>query len=542
VYLNAAYEYFQFTSDNNFITVFGVAIIIILALSNICLSGVTALIYFYSGKRNHSISMRLLEKYLRQQYIFYLNTNTSELIRKVISDVNVFVNKVLITSLQSVSSSIIVVCIVILLIIVSPTLAFVTSILFASAYFILFIFVRRFLARKGAEGHALNILKFKYIAEMFGGIKDVKILGKEVVFLKLFSGPSRKSAMNSAISDVCNDVPKYILETLAFSGILAIIIFMISSGTSFTDFLPVLTVYAFGAYRLLPTLQKIFRAVSSIKFNLPVIESLVRDVLELSDGDPLETAAIPRMPFQHALCLKNIVFHYPNSDKEVIRGQSLTIKANTSIALVGATGCGKTTLVDIVLGLLLPQEGGIFVDDMRIDDENRKSWQRNIGYVPQSIYLTDDSIQKNIAFGIAPEKIDDEAVKKAAQLANIHDFVMNELKNGYDTLVGERGVRLSGGQRQRIGIARAIYHDPSVLILDEATSALDGLTENAIIDAIRNLSHEKTIIMIAHRLTTVKHCDVIYMMEKGEFVDSGAYDELYEKNAAFRKMADGNYN
>jgi ABC-type multidrug transport system fused ATPase/permease subunit len=217
----------------------------------------------------------------------------------------------------------------------------------------------------------------------------------------------------------------------------------------------------------------------------------------------------------------------------------MTIKQNTSIAMVGPTGCGKTTLVDIILGLLEPQSGNIFIDDRRIDESNKRNWQKNLGYVPQSIYLTDDTIRGNIALGIGPKEIDDEAVINAAKMANIHEFIANELNDHYHTVIGERGIRLSGGQRQRIGIARALYHDPSVLILDEATSALDSLTENAIIDAIKNLSHKKTIIMIAHRITTVKACDVIYLMNKGIIVDQGAYDELYLRSEVFKKMADG---
>jgi ABC-type multidrug transport system fused ATPase/permease subunit len=222
-----------------------------------------------------------------------------------------------------------------------------------------------------------------------------------------------------------------------------------------------------------------------------------------------------------------------------VKDQSLTIKANTTIGLVGPTGCGKTTLVDIILGLLTVQAGNMYVDGIEITQENVDAWQANLGYVPQNIYLTDDTIAKNIAFGVPEDEVDFNAVKKAASVANLSEFVEKELERGYDTIVGDRGIRLSGGQRQRIGIARALYHDPSVLILDEATSALDGLTEMAIMDAIHNLSHQKTIIMIAHRLTTVKECDVIYVMDKGRIVDSGKYDELIQRNERFRRMAEG---
>jgi ABC-type multidrug transport system fused ATPase/permease subunit len=538
-YLDTVYKYFNFTSDSSFIVAVGISVIIILGISNVCLSVISFITNYYSGKRMYSISMRLLEKYLRQPYIFYLNINTADLSKNILGEVWIFVNSVLIRFLQLVSSCIISLAIIILLVIINPQLALIVSAMLALSYCMVFGFVRNFLAKKGVEKTAQNLLRFKYINEIFGGIKDLKILSKEKVYLNLFSAPTKKYALAEAMSEIVAEVPKYFLETIAFSCMLGIVVFIVSRGTKIEEFLPVLTLYAFGAYRLLPTLQKIFRAVANIKFNFPIVVNLGRALNGLPEGIAITDEAAPRMEFQKEIRLENIVFKYPRTDKETIKKQSIAIKANTSIALVGPTGCGKTTFVDIILGLLQAQEGKICVDDEEIRDENRKNWQKNIGYVPQSIYLTDDTIRNNIAFGIAPDKINAEAVKNAARIANIHDFILSELENGYETIIGERGIRLSGGQRQRIGIARAVYHDPAVLILDEATSALDGLTENAIMDAIRNLSHKKTIIMIAHRLTTVKYCDMIYLMDRGVIADGGTYDELYARNTAFRKMADG---
>jgi ABC-type multidrug transport system fused ATPase/permease subunit len=345
--------------------------------------------------------------------------------------------------------------------------------------------------------------------------------------------------MNDVKNEIISEIPKYIMETIAIGGILCVIIVMVHGGSEMEEYLPVLTIYAFGAYRLLPSLQKIFRAVSNIKYHFKILDNLNKDYNLLPKGSPLESDDAPRMQFEREIKLENIVFAYPNSNKDIIKNQNLVIKNNTSVALVGSTGCGKTTFIDIILGLLEAQSGTICVDGVKIDDANRKKWQKNLGYVPQSIYLTDDTIRNNIAFGIDPKKIDDRAVIQAAKIANIHDFVADELSEGYNTIIGERGIRLSGGQRQRIGIARAVYHDPSVLILDEATSALDSLTETAIMDAIKNLSHKKTIIMIAHRITTVKGCDVIYLMDKGIIVDYGHYNDLYQRNDSFRKMANG---
>jgi ABC-type multidrug transport system fused ATPase/permease subunit len=538
-YLNKVYAYFDFNSDASFIVAFGIAVIIVLALSNLCIFTVIFITYVYSGKRKYSITMRLLEKYLRQPYIFYLNINTSDLTKNLLNDIPIFVNSVLQSFLQIISSAIISIAIVVLLIIINPLLALILSSVLGFLYIIIFSLVKNFLVRKGDERFIRISLRYKYINELFGGIKDIKIFGKENVFLKFFSVPSKELVMNEAVSESVNDLPKHLLETVALGGMILVIIFMKKSGMDIDDFLPTLTLYAFGAYRLLPTLQKIFRAIASIRYNFPIVENLYKNFSELPQGIELIDNAVSRMDFSREILLKNIVFAYPNTDKEIIKNQTVKIKANTSIALVGTTGCGKTTLADIILGLLEPQKGEIIVDDTEINNANVKNWQMNLGYVPQSIFLTDDTIRNNIAFGVNPRDIDDKAVMDAAKMANIHDFVTAELKQGYDTVIGERGIRLSGGQRQRIGIARAVYHDPSVLIFDEATSALDSLTENAIMDAIKNISHKKTIVMIAHRITTVKACDVIYLMEKGVIVDYGDYNDLYARNKSFKKMADG---
>jgi ABC-type multidrug transport system fused ATPase/permease subunit len=538
-YFNAIYNYFNFSSDNTFIVFAGIAAIAVLVFSNIFLASVNFIINYYSGKRRHSMAMRLFEKYLRQPYIFFLNTNTAELSRSILGDINVFVDRVLITSLNLISSSIICLAIIVLLIIINPFLSLVASSVIGLSYLILYSIIRKYIARIGRERSVQNTLQYKYVNETFGGIKDIKILGKERVFLNLFSEPSKKFATNDMKNEIISEIPKYIIETIAIGGILCVIVLMVHSGAKMDEFLPVLTIYAFGAYRLLPSLQKIFRAVSSIKYHFQIIDNLNRDYNLLPDGASLSGDETPRMQFEREIQLENIVFAYPNTTKDTIKNQSLAIKNNTSVALVGSTGCGKTTIIDIILGLLEAKSGRIFVDGAEINDTNRKNWQKNLGYVPQSIYLTDDTIRNNIAFGIDPQKIEDEAIIQAAKIANIHDFVSGELSEGYNTVIGERGIRLSGGQRQRIGIARAVYHDPSVLILDEATSALDSLTEIAIMDAIKNLRNKKTIIMIAHRITTVKSCDVIYLMEKGTIIDSGHYNDLYERNVNFRKMADG---
>jgi ABC-type multidrug transport system fused ATPase/permease subunit len=311
--------------------------------------------------------------------------------------------------------------------------------------------------------------------------------------------------------------------------------------------------YAFAGYRLLPALNNVYGELTKLRFSLPALDVLYNDIQEIRSNIKTVTGPDPA-PLEVAvgISLENITFSYPKADKPALSNLSLQIPAKSTIALVGTTGSGKTTAVDLILGLLKPDTGRMLVDGLAIIEGemiDRKSehlpaerkdivrkWQRALGYVPQQIYLADDTVAANIAFGIPEEDIDMDAVIRAANIAELHGFVDKELPRGYQTLVGERGVRLSGGQRQRIGIARALYHDPTVLIFDEATSALDNLTEHAVMSAVHNLSKAKTIILIAHRLTTVRSCDCIYMLEKGVIVGSGTYDELYAENLSFRKL------
>jgi ABC-type multidrug transport system fused ATPase/permease subunit len=532
------YTYFNFTSSNDFVIFFGIGIIILICASNLYLIFINSLITMFSAKRFYSLSMRIMKKYFSQPYIYFLNINTSEIAKKILNDTQTYI-KVLNTTLQLISSIIISVSILLLLLILNPVMAILVGGIFGVLYAIILLFIRKFINKKGREKQAQDTLRYKYINESFHGIKDIKILHKENAFMNYYSTAINRYAKIDAIIDIINEIPKYFIEMVAFGGIIGIIAYLIRAGYNLSSFLPLLSVYAFGTYRLLPSLQKIFRGITNIKFNIPVISELNTIYKKLDDFSIGKDNEISNLPFTDSIKLDNIIFRYPVNNQATIKNISLVIPVNSSVAFVGATGSGKTTLVDIILGLLEPQEGKLLVDDIPITKENIKNWQKNIGYVPQNIYLTDDTINNNIAFGVKKDDIDTGRVIKAAKIANIHEFIVNELEKGYDAIIGERGIRLSGGQRQRIGIARALYHDPEVIIFDEATSALDSLTENAVMDAINKLAHKKTIIIIAHRITTVKNCDILYLVEKGSILDRGSYDELYTKSQVFRKMAGG---
>lgn len=347
---------------------------------------------------------------------------------------------------------------------------------------------------------------------------------------------AQRHARHNATAGVVGQLPRYGLEVVAFGGILLISVYFLSVKKEMSDMTPFFALYAFAGYRMLPALQKVFLSVSTIKFNLAALDKVYND-LHSSDlkGESKSKESKPlALPLLKEIVLQDVVFTYPGAEKAVLNRICLNIEALSKVGIVGATGSGKTTIIDLILRLFDPESGQVLVDGVAIEGSLIPRWQRNLGYVPQHIYLSDDTIARNIAFGVPDHEIDMESVRHAAEVANLSEFILHELPKKYETVIGERGVRLSGGQQQRIGIARALYHDPAVLIMDEATSALDSITEDAVIEAIRQLTRKKTIIMIAHRLTTVKDCDVVYLLKRGEVAASGRYDELLHASEWFR--------
>jgi len=334
-------------------------------------------------------------------------------------------------------------------------------------------------------------------------------------------------------------VPKYFMELIAFGTMIALVLYLLTSHKdNLGMILPILSVYALTGFKLLPTFQQIYSSIATIKGNMISFENIKDDLIESKRQNTSEVGILEKeqLYVKKNIVLEDVTFTYPNKEKPVLCNLSLTIKTNSIVGIVGLSGSGKSTLIDIVLGLISPQSGRLKVDDIKVSKENLRAWQNSIGFVPQSIFLSEGTIAENVAFGISKSNIDTMIVKQALKLAHLEELVSN-MPKGIDTKVGERGVQLSGGQRQRIGIARALYNDPSLLVFDEATSALDGTTEKMIMDAIHDFSGMKTIIMIAHRLKTVQKCDVIYFINHGKIIDSGTYSELLEKNEQFREMA-----
>ena len=486
----------------------------------------------------HHLSCRLLANYLSRPYVFFLNENSSTLSKNVLGEVRQLLTGYITPLFNTLTDIVVGTSLCAAIIFVNPFAALVVTGTIGGIYGLIYFAVKKSLIRLGNIRLKSNTERFKSTSEVLSGIKDVKLLGKERYFLGKYIKPSRKIAKANIKIRVIGKVPNSVLNAVMDGGVILAITFLIAYTADFGKYLPVFGVYMLAANRIKPRFKDLFHSFSSMRAFQPVVEMMMDHLSHVPEVPlPEKNEKIIPIPFNNSIELKDIKFTYPGTEDAVINKQSFNIVKNSTIGLVGPTGCGKTTLVDILLGLLRPEKGSIIVDGQEVNDVNMRSWQANLGYVPQVIYLTDDTITANIAFGVDSKKVDKDAVKKAAKIANLSDFIENDLPEGYDTRVGERGVRLSGGQRQRLGIARALYTDPEVLVMDEATSALDGITENAVMEAIENLTGTKTIILIAHRLTTLIKADVIYMLEKGVVKDSGTYKELMEKNKYFQKMS-----
>ena len=541
-WLKLVYDFFGFVSPKGFLFSLGVLVFGMLLLTNLLKALMTWFSFTYDNRLASSLARRLLASYLSRPYEFFLTRNTVDMGKNVFNEAKTIVATVLGPSIQLLSGLSGAFFILILLLLVNPSIAVTIAIVLGGSYGAIYLVTARRMGSVTRVQWEANTLKFKLASEALSGIKDLRIRGRAGVFLERFSVQAQRHAHANAVAGIISALPRFALETVAFGGILLIVLLMLGSEQNTSEVLPILALYAFAGYRLLPAIQQIFSTVSTVRYNLPALACVHQDLKgEGTVVDPehklAESPNVQPLPFRRNLVLRGLSYGYPGTHEPALKEMNLTIVPNTSIGLVGATGSGKTTTVDLILGLLTPTFGQLLVDDIEITSDNIARWRRNLGYVPQQIFLSDDTITHNIAFGVPEQEIDMAAVIRAARIANLHKFIEKELSDGYDTVIGERGVRLSGGQRQRIGIARAMYDDPAVLIMDEATSALDGVTEEAVMEALHTLSGEKTVIIIAHRLTTVKECHVIYLMEAGHIVSQGTHDELLTSSLWFKAAA-----
>lgn len=539
-YLKSVYDGLGFATTQDFFVFLGVAVFVVTVGSTVFKALTTWAILRFNGMNNYTLSRRLFKGYLHQPYVWFLRRHSSDLAKTVLSEVGEVVDGALICGMQLVAYTAVACMLIVLLVYVEPMLALTVATVLGGAYGLILWSTRRYLPHIGKNRVKANRERYRVSHEAMGGIKDLKVLGMESAFLERFEKPSLRLVKYKASALMIQQIPRYALQAIAFGGILLIVQYQLVTRGSLGEALPLIALYAVAGYRLLPALQNIYQNISKLRFSKPALDALHRNLLENQIGSRTELftdpAGMKPVELRERLDLRNVTFRYPGAPSAALDRVTISIAARTTVGLVGQTGSGKTTAIDVMLGLLEPTEGLLVVDGAEITAENQRAWQRRVGYVPQQIFLADDTIAANIAFGVPHAEIDKAAVEQAASIARLHAFVVDELALGYDTLIGERGVRLSGGQRQRVGIARALYRNPDILIMDEATSALDTITERAVMDAVGNLEHQKTIILVAHRLSTVRRCDNIFLFEHGKIVGSGSYDELVDQSAHFQTM------
>jgi len=488
---------------------------------------------------HHYMSQRLLSIYLRLPYLWSLDRHTARLGQNLLGEVGMVVQAALVPLMTAAVRGMESLLIVGMLLVLDPVLTLASGAAIGGAYVVIFLAARRLQERLGKERARTDERRYRLVVESLGGVKEIKSLGAEQEFIRRFgeTGPSFVHA--KAWSQVIAELPRYLLEVLSLGTVLAIFLGLVLWGTSLEAALPKLVLFGFAGYKLVPSLHQVFAALSQTRFAMESVRTIEEHFRLAGDVEPMQAGSPGTLPFERSLEFRDTSFAYPKTEAPALRALSFSIAAGEFIGVVGPTGSGKTTLVDVMLGLLVPQGGQILVDGRPLDLATAGwAWRQSIGYVPQSIFLSDDTITRNIAFGVRDDDIDHERVRLVARHAQVAEFV-DELPNGFDTPVGERGVRLSGGQRQRIGLARALYRDPPLLLLDEATSALDGATEASVMSAIYGLERERTVVVVAHRLQTVDRCDRILLLDRGCLVDQGTFAQLRERNDLFRVMARG---
>ncbi len=530
----------SFSSGQSFLLFAAQGALLILILTTIMSVFSLWRLSLFGSQVGADLSNRLYYFYMEQPWIFHANNNSSDLKNRIANE-SLRISSGVINHLMLVNAKIIM-CIIMsaAVMIYNFYIAISAAIIFSTAYFILYQIAQSRLIRNGAIVSIAQANRLKLMGEGFGGIKDVLLLGRQQLFNRQFFKASNNFARASASTQVLSMAPRFIMELVAFSSIILLVIVLLSSyQDNIGEILPLLTIYALAGFKLLPAFQQIYYSFTTIRGNLNAFHILQDDLSSSDSNYPIHiknsTLDNARMEVSKNILLKDISYKYPDAQNDALYRINMDIPVNHVIGIVGSSGSGKSTLIDILLGLIDPAKGELSADGIPINKDNMRLWQNSLGFVPQNIFLSDDTIKENIAFGLHAGEIDDEKILHAVEMAHLKEFVAT-LENGIDTIVGERGVKLSGGQRQRIGIARALYQNAGFLILDEATSSLDGISEKLIMNAIDDFSGKKTIIIIAHRLTTVKNCNKIYILEAGKIIDHGSFDELKHKNKFFQQM------
>ncbi|NNP73971.1 ABC transporter ATP-binding protein [Acinetobacter defluvii] len=508
--LKKIYILLDVSSTNQFIIYLGSISLLVVIFSAILKIITQYSLNRFSSLQRHYFSSRLLNIYLKQNYNFFIQRNSADLIKILLNDVDQVVIGILKPLLMILSYGLIVIAMVILLIFYNPLMAITIAGVIIIFYSLMFLAVKKIMTKISQEYSKANLERYQSCQEVFGGIKDVMLNHAHDYYFERFDKNSRIYARHFAAQESLGQIPLHIIETIGYGCLILLTIFLVLQNHSVGTILPVIGLYGVAAYRMLPAAQNIYRAITTYKFSEHILGGVSRE-FGLDVNQIKQNTSKEMIKFNHNIELENVSFAYPNRPEyKILEDINIKIDKNSSLGITGKSGSGKSTLMDIMLGLLQPISGVLKIDGQVINDSNVQSWQGLISYVPQFIYLADMTIAENIAFGIAKDQINFQMVKNAAKLAQIDEFITHNLKNSYNTMIGERGILLSGGQRQRLGIARALYKQPQVIFMDEATSALDTETEQAVNEAIQSLNGKMTMVIIAHRESAVAGCNRIF--------------------------------
>ena len=525
-------------SEFRFVLILGISVLIMLLIASMVSIFTIWRLTKFAHKTGAELGNRLYSYYLKKDWLYHASGNSAQLIKKIATETPRTTQGIIVQLMTMNAKIVLALFVTITVFFYDPKVALSGFLVFSIAYILLFSVVKIRLQKNGKIISEVYQSRFSLMNEGFGGIKDILLLGRDIDFIDRFKETGRKMAYSLGNNAALSQAPRYFIELVAFGSIILLVIYLfVAHNGELGLIIPSLTVYAVASVKILPAFQQIYSSIADIRSNIAAFESIRLD---------LENSVNPSTPInkndknilipKNKISIEDVTFKYDSKERFVLNNLNIDIPVKSVVGIVGPSGSGKSTLIDILLGLIKPKQGHLKVDDVIIDNQNKRSWQNNIGFVAQNIFLSDSSIAENVAFGVSKDEIEIKKVKKAIDLAHLTELV-NGLKDGIYTQVGERGVQLSGGQRQRIGIARALYHGAEVLVFDEATSSLDGITEKMIMEAIHKFGGKKTIIMIAHRLKTVEKCDQIFFIDKGKLIDQGTYDELVEKNELFKNMA-----
>ncbi|MEH6824416.1 MAG: ABC transporter ATP-binding protein [Motiliproteus sp.] len=554
-WLSWAYHFIGFDSERQMLFWSGVVLFVLFTASVLTTALIGWLIQRAIWATAHRLCLRQLRTYMQLPYEFFLTTSTSELLRRVVADVNRLLSDVLLAGIQLLAQSILALGLIGLMFLLHAGITLTAIIVFGGAYGLIQRLRHSYLMQLGQERIDADDERYNSFVDAVTGMKSIRVANANEFFVSRFDKASWKYSQLFPKFALLTNVPQHLMEILAFGGIILVVVAFVSSEQELGEFLPTLTLFALATYRLMPALHAIFNSAAQLSSALPVIEVIAKDLaLDTaprpaphaqpvnSDKVRANTATFSKdtypenLAFEKDIKLRKLGFHYTNATTPALKNIDIHITKNSRVAIVGATGSGKTTIVDLTVGLLLPTKGTLLIDDQAVTAHNVSAWRDRIAYVPQDVFLYDDTVANNIAFG--NRNYDLQRVKQAAHIAQLDDFVSDELEQGYQTMVGEKGIRLSGGQRQRIGIARALYRRCEVILLDEATSALDNVTEANMMAALDRERPNITVITVAHRLSTIRHYDRVYFLSHGQIVDVGSYNELYARNPEFKHMID----